>query len=153
MDMIYSSIRMHLLDILIHKDASKRQQALDALFEDFTCWCNEKVWNYWPFLRKRSTIQCSHERQSYSCYYRFFIFSQHICMGQAQVENFAKDQSIQNKDTGVFNVLLQHVLKKNCLLTFDSLYMDETAPKAVEKSKIIKAGRNILQRLVIAYKA
>lgn len=55
-------------------------------------------------------------------------------MGQAQVENFAKDQSIQNKDTGVFNVLLQHVLKKNCLLTFDSLYMDETAPKAVEKS-------------------
>lgn len=74
MDMIYSSIRMHLLDILIHKDASKRQQALDALFEDFTCWCNEKVWNYWPFLRKRSTIQCSHERQSYSCYYRFFIF-------------------------------------------------------------------------------
>lgn len=153
MDMIYSSIMMHLLDILIHKDASKRQQALDALFEDFTCWCNEKVWNYWPFLRKRSTIQCSHERQSYSCYYRFFIFSQHICMGQAQVENFAKDQSIQNKDTGVFNVLLQHVLKKNCLLTFDSLYMDETAPKAVEKSKIIKAGRNILQRLVIAYKA
>lgn len=147
MDMIYSSIMMHLLDILIHKDASKRQQALDALFEDFTCWCNEKVWNYWPFLRKRSTIQCSHERQSYSCYYRFFIFSQHICMGQAQVENFAKDQSIQNKDTGVFNVLLQHVLKKNCLLTFDSLYMDETAPKAVEKSKIIKAGRNILQRL------
>lgn len=144
---------MHLLDILIHKDASKRQQARDALFEDFTCWCNEKVWNYWPFLRKRSTIQCSHERQSYSCYYRFFIFSQHICMGQAQVENFAKDQSIQNKDTGVFNVLLQHVLKKNCLLTFDSLYMDETAPKAVEKSKIIKAGRNILQRLVIAYKA
>lgn len=153
MDMIYSSIMMHLLDILIQKDASKRQQALDALFEDFTCWCNEKVWNYWPFLRKRSTIQCSHERQSYSCYYRFFIFSQHICMGQAQVENFAKDQSIQNKDTGVFNVLLQHVLKKNCLLTFDSLYMDETAPKAVEKSKIIKAGRNILQRLVIAYKA
>lgn len=153
MDMIYSSIMMHLLDILIHKDASKRQQALDVLFEDFTCWCNEKVWNYWPFLRKRSTIQCSHERQSYSCYYRFFIFSQHICMGQAQVENFAKDQSIQNKDTGVFNVLLQHVLKKNCLLTFDSLYMDETAPKAVEKSKIIKAGRNILQRLVIAYKA
>lgn len=74
-------------------------------------------------------------------------------MGQAQVENFAKDESIQNKDTGVFNVLLQHVLKKNCLLTFDSLYMDETAPKAVEKSKIIKAGRNILQRPVIAYKA
>lgn len=80
-------------------------------------------------------------------------FSQHICMGQAQVENFAYNQSIQNKDTGVFNVLLQHVLKKNCLLTFDSLYKDKIAPKAVEKSKIIKAGGNILQRLVIAYKA
>lgn len=48
---------------------------------------------------------------------------------------------------------MQHVLKKNSLLTFDSLYKIKTVIKAVEKSKILKADRNILQRLLIAYKA
>ena len=38
-------------------------------------------------------------------------------------------------------------------MTFDSLYKVKTVIKAVEKSKILKADRNILQRLVIAYKA
>lgn len=38
-------------------------------------------------------------------------------------------------------------------MTFYSLYKVKTVIKAVEKSKILKADRNILQRLVIAYKA
>jgi hypothetical protein len=43
--------------------------------------------------------------------------------------------------------------KKNNPLTFESSYKIRVGSKAVDKRKILKTGRNILQRLVIAYKA
>jgi hypothetical protein len=44
-------------------------------------------------------------------------------------------------------------LEKNNPLTFESLYKVRVGSKAVDKRKIIKADRNILQRLILAYKA
>ena len=138
-------------DILTHKDASKSRQVTDAVYEDSLVDAMKRFRVFDLLYERDQLINIVTKDKATDMIKESLLSAANL--GQISLENFVKDRLIPNIETSSLQVPLRSVLKKSCSLTFDSLYKVQVVPKAVEKKKILKADRNILQRLVIAYKA
>lgn len=138
-------------DIITHKDASKSRKVLDSEFEESLVDAMKRFKVLDPSYESDQLINMITKDKATDLIRDSLLSSAHL--GQIQLEGFASDRLIPNKETGTLNVPLHHVLKKNKPLTFESLYKVRVGSKAVDKRKILQADRNILQRVVIAYKA
>ena len=74
-------------------------------------------------------------------------------LGQDKLAEFVKTRLLAGQPEGVTRLDLKDPLPKNKPLTFASLYAVVQPTKTKGTQKVIKVDRNILQRLITAYKA
>lgn len=74
-------------------------------------------------------------------------------LGQEQVNTFDEERMFVPKQGDMPDIPIHAPLHKSRVKTFESLYEVVKDSKDKDKKTIIKADRNVLQRIVIAYEA